>query len=304
MGTPLVSVILLTYNHEKYIRQCLKSVISQKTIFNFEVIIGEDCSKDNTLDICKEFKQQYPELIVLLLRKKNLGLGRNLIDTLSYAKGQYIAFQEGDDYWTDDLKLQKQVDILLKNEEIIAVTHNSNEIGNNHKILINNPKQIYSLKETSKGRLFHTNSWMIRKEFIVDFEFYYDNLICWDILMELKIFEKGKVYFINEILSVWRRHEDGNSMKIPLRIQYIHFENLYKRLLNEAKNLNDSFLIRHYKLTLSNFYSIFALEIAKRDKVLHIKAILNSIFYQILNKTKNKYFLLRLAKTYFKANFS
>mgnify|MGYP001248218371 CR=1 FL=1 len=110
---PLVSVHMITYNHEKYIAQAIEGVLMQKTNFLFELVIGEDCSTDSTRVICKEYADRYPNIIKLLPDAgKNLGMMENAIRTTMACTGKYIALCEGDDYWTDPYKLQKQVDFL------------------------------------------------------------------------------------------------------------------------------------------------------------------------------------------------
>jgi len=109
---PLVSVAIIAYNLEKYIVDCLESVLSQKTNFKVEIVIGEDCSKDNTLQILLNYQERFPNIIRVLIREKNLGLTPNSVDTQNNCKGKYIALLDGDDYWTDGNKLQKQIDFL------------------------------------------------------------------------------------------------------------------------------------------------------------------------------------------------
>lgn len=112
---PLVSVWMITYNHEKFIAQAIDSVIMQKTNFDYEIVIGEDCSTDRTREIVLEYKAKHPDKFKLLLQEKNVGMMQNFIVTLKTCNGKYIALLEGDDYWTDPLKLQKQVDFLQAN---------------------------------------------------------------------------------------------------------------------------------------------------------------------------------------------
>lgn len=112
----LVSVCMITYNHESYIRQAIEGVLMQKGNFEIELVIGEDCSPDKTRRICEEYSSRYSN-IRLLPSEKNLGVIPNLIRTLESCTGDYIAFCEGDDYWIDPNKLQKQVDFLNKNND-------------------------------------------------------------------------------------------------------------------------------------------------------------------------------------------
>ena len=131
-----VSVAVLSYNHEKYIKQSLDSILNQKVNFDYEIVIGEDYSKDNTRHILKIYKDEYKNKINLILRDKNIGVVNNYLDVLEKCKGKYIAFLETDDYWTDMNKLQDQVDFLEKNNEYAGIYYkvkkidlNGNEIG-------------------------------------------------------------------------------------------------------------------------------------------------------------------------------
>lgn len=115
-----VSVIVATYNQEKYIEKTLNSIVSQKCSFAYEVLVGDDASKDNTGTIVREFAKKYPDRIHAIVREKNLGAFRNIYDLVKSAKGEYIAFVEGDDYWIDEAKLQKQVDFLDDHKDFAA----------------------------------------------------------------------------------------------------------------------------------------------------------------------------------------
>ncbi len=118
-----VSVIVLTYNHAKYIRQALDSILMQETDFLFEVLIGDDASTDETADIIREYSEKYPEIIKPILRKQNIGATKNSYELLTSAKGEYLATCEGDDYWTDRNKLQLQVDFLETHKVYIGCAH-------------------------------------------------------------------------------------------------------------------------------------------------------------------------------------
>jgi len=107
-----VSVAMVTYNHEKFIAKALDSVLMQRTNFDYEIVIGEDCSTDNTRAILLDYQKKYPGKFRLLLHEKNLGMHRNGAQTLDACTGEYIAMLDGDDYWTSPEKLQKQVDFL------------------------------------------------------------------------------------------------------------------------------------------------------------------------------------------------
>ena len=132
----IVSVCMITYNHENFIREAINGVLIQKTDFPIELIIGEDCSTDNTRKIVAEYALKYPDIIQPLLPEKNLGMMKNSIETMQAASGKYIALCEGDDYWTDPYKLQKQVDFLEANEDFAICFHKANVINDETQLKI------------------------------------------------------------------------------------------------------------------------------------------------------------------------
>ena len=126
-----VSVLTITYNHEKYIAQAIESVLIQEVNFDYELVIGEDCSTDKTREIVIDYQRKYPHKIRLLLNEKNLGMHRNFAQTYHACRGQYIAVLEGDDFWTSPHKLQKQVDFLDNNPDFAICFHNMQVINAN-----------------------------------------------------------------------------------------------------------------------------------------------------------------------------
>ncbi len=122
-----VSVAMITFNHEKYIREAIEGVLMQKTNFQYELVIGEDHSTDGTREICCEYASLNPGIIRILPSDTNLGIMLNFSRTLRECSGKYIAICEGDDYWTDPTKLQKQVDFLNANPSFVGCFHNTEE---------------------------------------------------------------------------------------------------------------------------------------------------------------------------------
>src|ERR1051325_2984774 len=110
---PKLSVNIITYNHARFIGQTLDSVLNQKCDFDFEIIVGDDCSRDGTTDIVKDYYRRFPEKIKLLVRDQNVGSGANARQTLEMCRGEYVACVEGDDYWTDPEKIRLQVEYLV-----------------------------------------------------------------------------------------------------------------------------------------------------------------------------------------------
>lgn len=122
---PLVSVCLITYNHEHFIEQSLQGVLAQETDFEFEIVVGEDRSLDDTRSIIDRYAKDSPGVFRLIYREANLGLKHNFVNTLSECRGKYIAVISGDDLWTDRSKLQNQVDFLEQNPDYVLIGNNA-----------------------------------------------------------------------------------------------------------------------------------------------------------------------------------
>ncbi|WP_315817032.1 glycosyltransferase family 2 protein [Paraflavitalea speifideaquila] len=136
MNTPLISVCVVTYNHENYITQCLEGILMQQTNFPFEIVVGEDCSTDNTRAIIKHFEQQYPGIIKPIYHEHNVGAARNHFEhCFSKIQGRYIAICDGDDYWTDPGKLQKQVDFMEQNPACVLCFHRVKQVDQHNNII-------------------------------------------------------------------------------------------------------------------------------------------------------------------------
>jgi glycosyltransferase involved in cell wall biosynthesis len=175
---PLVSIVCLSYNHEKFIRQCLDGFINQKTNFSFEIIIHDDASTDNTQEIIREYEQKYPQLLVPIYQKinqfrNNQGINIWTDITFPISRGKYIALCEGDDYWTDPLKLQKQVEYMERNSKIGLVFTNINKVDSNGKLISRDFLNEYKKEFKLTAEDFIINAWfaapctwLIRKEIL------------------------------------------------------------------------------------------------------------------------------------------
>lgn len=133
----LVSVLVVTYNHEAFIENAILGVLLQSTDFEYELVIGEDSSTDKTFDICKKYQRKFPQKIKLFSNRVNLGLNLNYLQTLKRCQGKYIAYLEGDDYWKTKDKLQKQINILEKNFDVSLVHTNCCLYNNYNNTVIN-----------------------------------------------------------------------------------------------------------------------------------------------------------------------
>lgn len=150
---PILSVFMITYNHEHFIEQAIDSILAQQTDFSFEVVIGEDCSTDSTRQIALEYQHKYPDKIRVIFSNNNVGSSRNVVRTLNACKGQYIAICEGDDYWTDPLKLAKQVSWLEHHPESVITYHDTQTITEDGSKVVRESLQTECTRGYSKKSL-------------------------------------------------------------------------------------------------------------------------------------------------------
>jgi len=223
---PLLSVCIITYNHGAYITQAIESVLRQKTNFPIEIIIGEDGSSDTTRDIVLGYRDRFPNKIrVLLGERKNVIYindrptgRRNLIDVLSAATGKYIARLEGDDFWIDPLKLQKQVDVMEAHPEYSVCGHWVINVGEDGEVL--RPQiftgescpEIFSLQDAISGTPLHFNSLVFRRFNLIKQPMYpfLLKMPMADCPLMLMLLGQGNGYCLKERMSAYRIHSTGS----------------------------------------------------------------------------------------------
>ncbi len=242
----IVSVFMITYNHEKFIKQALESILIQRTNFDFNIVVGEDCSTDNTRRILLEYKKN-SEKFKLILHEKNIGAQANAIITFQACTGKYIALCEGDDYWTDPNKLQKQVDFLEANPNFIMCFHNADVIDSNNVLrkFNNYKKKTYKGEDLLKQWLIPTASVIFRNILPAKLPDYFEISTHGDLSLFLFLSQYGKLGVINETMSVYRINEQSitinefkgiehNEKHIEQCKQMIeYFKPKYKKLLEK-----------------------------------------------------------------------
>ncbi|WBL23190.1 glycosyltransferase [Zunongwangia sp. HRR-M8] len=227
----IVSVFMLTYNQENMIAQAIEGVLCQKTNFRFQLIIGEDGSTDDTLNICKNYQRKFGDVIKLISRDKNIGLIKNFIETAKHLTGKYVAICDGDDYWTDDYKLQKQVDLLENHDDYSIVFGKCRRLYSNGKLI-------------EKSRTLKRNSFdftdLVMENFIPSVTVLFknsailNNLPSWfsrlpygDWPLYLYTVVGGKkIYFLDEYLAVYRV-EVGQSFKLRKKLSTLFNTDLF-----------------------------------------------------------------------------
>ena len=211
--SPLASVICVTYNHEPYIRDAIEGFLMQDTDFPFEVVIGEDCSSDGTKKIIDEYQNQYPQIIRVLETPKNLGAYANFIRTLYSARGKYLAYCEGDDYWIVSSKLQQQVKFLEDNKEFSMAAHSVAIIDNTVQCESYRPYEtfeeaVFSTEDILLKHFIPSLSWVFKASLLYFPDWYRH---CWsgDIALELIISLAGPGRYFQTDMGVYRHHDGG-----------------------------------------------------------------------------------------------
>lgn len=214
MNNVLVSIVCAAYNHEKYISDAIDSFLMQKTNFKYEILINDDASTDKTVEIIKKYEKNYPEKMKPIYQSENqYSRGIRISPTFLYpkAKGRYIAICEGDDYWIDPYKLQKQVDYMEGHSECSVCVHASKKIDANTKKEIGevrpgNHNRDFNIEEVilGGGGLFATNSILFRKKLSVNIPHFYYNSPVGDYPLIIYLSLCGDVHYIDEYMSAYR----------------------------------------------------------------------------------------------------
>ncbi len=208
-----VSVIVRAYNLEPYIAQALESVLMQRTNFDYEIVVGEDCSTDGTRAIVREYARLYPERIRLILPDENLGGYGNIIwaQAMEMVRGSYVAWLDGDDYWTAPDKLQKQSDFLDTHPECAICFHNVHVIEEGRSWQINNfrQKKISSLRDIVATNFIGSCSTMYRHGLFGPLPAWFDQTPNSDWPLHILNAKHGKIGYIDEEMSVYRIHSQG-----------------------------------------------------------------------------------------------
>lgn len=259
IDNPLVSARVITYNHGKFIRECLEGIFMQETNFPFEVVIGEDCSTDETRLICEEFKARYPERVNLLTYDKNVGAQENARRTREACRGKYIAFCEGDDYWTDPLKLQKQTNFLEENSAYAMCFHNcfvnfEDDPNKESGLFYEYVKDSYEITDLFGKWLIPTASVMFRNNLISDYPEWLSKAIVGDTPFFILIASHGRIKLLPGMMGVYRRHSGGAT---NLLNGYTYWEEMIELYSNIDKHFGYKYKREiypvlewfHYKLT-------------------------------------------------------
>lgn len=263
----LVSVCMVSYNQEAYIKEALDSILTQKTTFKYEVIVSDDCSKDNSLAILRDYESKYSDRLRIVTGDKNLGYPNNQRRSLEKARGKYIALCDSDDYWTDTYKLQKQVDYLEAHPECAICFHNVMHIYDGTtegRSLVNPldfPTDLCAEDVITRKWFLPTNSEVFRREYLT-FPSWYDSVLHIDYVLNLLMSFRGGLHYMPDVMAVYRhtnisvnaQHKDGEwgymlfhsqTMKMILENVLLLAEDKYHQLLKNR--------IEFYELEIAKY---------------------------------------------------
>ncbi|MGL4411662.1 MAG: glycosyltransferase [Bacteroidales bacterium] len=278
---PIISVLIITYNQEKYIAQAIESALNQNIEQPYEIVIGEDCSTDSTRDICQSYVDKYPSIVRLMPKAPNKGLLNNYYDTLLSCRGEFIADCAGDDYWCDTNKLQRQLEILRREPNVVMVHSNWIELDIESGQLI---KDARGSKGGSKKTIHRRGSVvedlltqlvcptvflcsaLFRKAPLM--EFYYENIElfrdssikCEDLQLIYALQTKGDLYYEDEETVHYRIYK--SSVSNPE---------------NPQKQFDFSFSMLLLRLKISSKFNIFTKTIVSHYRYLYKILLLHSI---------------------------
>ena len=221
--TPVVSVAMITYNHGPYLAEAIEGVVAQKTDFPIELIIGEDCSIDNTRDIAMDYQRRYPHIIRVVYSDRNVGGMDNGRRVLAVCRGKFVAICEGDDYWICPEKLQQQVSVLSRLNNIDISIHScyrKSEMSG--KVILSAVRSstdcILTLSEMITDELIFvpTASMVVRRSLLVSIQDWFENTKppCGDYFLQVFASQRGGAYYINKPMSVYRIDVPGSWTKI------------------------------------------------------------------------------------------
>jgi len=256
MITPLLSVCIITYNHKNYISKAIDSALNQITSFDYQIIIADDCSNDGTREILLAFKEKYPEKIELILQEKNIGPAKNWMDLLSSASSKYISYFEGDDYWLDMHKLQKQIDFLESNNDCgLVYSKSSIEIeGIIKDQTIGSGYQFFNLFEFN---LIPTLTVMFRSEHFISFKMkFYKKIVTWkigDYPLWIWISLNSKIHFLESTTAVHRvvtGSESNKGNRYLINLEAFEISKFFLENFSINENLKTYFIRRLFLLAV------------------------------------------------------
>lgn len=316
MDDIMVSICCLVYNHEKYLRQCLDGFMMQHTNFKFEVLIHDDASTDGSVDIIREYEKKYPDIVKPIYQNENQhSKGVRIGWTYQYprVKGKYIAMCEGDDFWTDENKLQMQYEALETHKDCHFCACTVRHVSENGEALQNkDPSERYNLSENcvlqsekwiemlfGGGIIFQTSSYFFNaehiKKIISNRPKFFDLCPVGDVPLMQYFAQIGNMYYINEEMSCYRKSSIGSWTSTALNTPYKQVNNRMQMI--ESYIAFDSYTnLKYHKLIE---HSILKMEFNAAVILKDYKKVLNKKYREIFNERSIKERTLFIISAYF-----
>jgi glycosyltransferase involved in cell wall biosynthesis len=278
---PIVSVCMITYGHEKYIREAIEGILMQECDFEVELVIANDCSPDATDKIVQDLLQNHPRAswIKYIKHQENMGMMPNFVFAMKECKGKYMALCEGDDYWTDPLKLQKQVGFLEANPEYVLSFHNSEVIysvnDTKHLFIEEYKKEDYTANDILILWLIPTASMVFRNIFEGYFPSFFLKSIHGDLALQVYLNEFGKFKVMDGVMSTYRINESSVSAHTFSGIRY-------RNNFIEQLKLMNGFFKKKYKSIINRRIFSFYLDNADSYRAKSVVKPLHFIFKALL----------------------
>ena len=229
-----LSVIITTYNHERFLAQALSSALAQRVNFEYEIIVGEDCSTDATREILMDFHQRHPEKIIPLLRERNLGRMRNFNETVAACRGEYLAILEGDDYWTREDKLQIQADFLDRHPDHVLCCARALFVKEgapgDPEVQPQLPAGSYAITDLFAVNPVVTCTVMYRRSVVVPLPDWTRGLKMRDWPLHILVARSGKIGLLDEVTSTYRIHPGGAWSCLSPQEQKLAIVEMFKML--------------------------------------------------------------------------
>ncbi|WP_321334247.1 glycosyltransferase [uncultured Bacteroides sp.] len=259
---PKVSVLMLTYNQERYIEKAIRSVMRQETDFPFELIIGNDASNDETGAICRAWQDNYLDRIVLLNNEQNVGFQQNFIQSYAHCRGTYVAICEGDDFWTNRHKLQRQVDFLDAHPDYSTCFHrviNYFQDKGTKSLSNGGQKEDTTILDLARSNYISNVSALFRRGLFGELPEWFSRVSTYDYAIHLLNAQYGKIHYMKTPMAVYRQHrsaiwsEAGTDKKLNIALQirellmayFIENKEVYDALRGAYASIAIS-LIRYY----------------------------------------------------------
>ncbi|GAB2531000.1 glycosyltransferase family 2 protein [Rufibacter soli] len=298
----LVSVSIITYNQEKFIRQAIEGVVNQKVDFNYELVIGDDCSTDGTKGIILEYCNKYPNIIKPIFhpeRNKGIPGKLNFLSTLAAAKGKYVALLDGDDYWIDPFKLKKQVEFLENNTDYVMCFHNTlvqyDDLRESHNLHPADMKKDFNIEDIIGGYFLGPLSVVYKNNLIKNMPEWYFKLEYGDAPLFSMIAAHGKIKYFDDVMGVYRVHPGGV-------MQTLKDDKFKLAAIDYYKNINKHFFGKYkrilYPMISDLYYFLSESSALKGERKMSKNGIVNSILFRLLSfqfpQKRQLYVLMKL----------